>query len=67
MGSPRPDGRFRRPGHPAPAPAVSLRDEANEVIWARAYLLLLSDVPVFAIGEWFFGSLLDAPDRPGPA
>ena len=56
-----------RLGHPDPPPAVLLGERAKEVIWARAYLLVLNDVPVFAIREWFFGSVLDSLDRTGPA
>jgi chorismate-pyruvate lyase len=50
-----------------PAPAPTLRHASDEVIWARAYLLQLDEVPVFAIREWFFSSVLDPPDRPVPA
>ncbi len=53
--------------HPDPAPAVTVGDGANEVIWARAYLLLLDAVPVFAIREWFFDSVLAPVDQSGPA
>jgi chorismate-pyruvate lyase len=34
-----------------------------EVVWARAYRLLIDGAPVFAIGEWFFRTVLDALDR----
>ena len=43
-------------GHPESAPTGPVDDGADEVIWARAYLLLLDDLPVFAIREWFYGS-----------
>ncbi len=52
---------------PEQAPAVTVGDGANEVILARAYLLLLNDLPVFAIREWFFDAVLDLFDQPGPA
>jgi chorismate-pyruvate lyase len=35
----------------------------GEVVWSRAYQLLIDDVPVFSISEWFFRSVLDALDR----
>ena len=41
--------------------------ELDEVIWVRSYLLCRHDLPVFAIREWFFASVLDALDRHGPA
>jgi chorismate-pyruvate lyase len=31
-----------------------------EVVWARAYRLLIAGAPVFAIREWFFRTVLDA-------
>jgi chorismate-pyruvate lyase len=34
-----------------------------EIVWSRAYRLLIDDVPVFSICEWFFRSVLDALDR----
>lgn len=58
---------FPRPGLPDPAPAVVVDDGGDEVILVRATLLLLGDVPVFAIREWFFGSVLRPFDRSGPA
>ena len=56
-----------RPERPDPAPAGTVDEGDNEVIWARAYLLALDDLPAFAIREWFFGSVLDPFDRSGPA
>jgi len=52
-----------RPGLPALPPAITAGEPAAEVVWARAYVLLLDDHPVFAIREWFFRSVLDARDR----
>lgn len=52
-----------RPGLPALPPAITAGEPAAEVTWARAYVLLLDDLPVFAISEWFFRSVLDALDR----
>ncbi len=51
------------PEQPDPPPAASWRGRGAEIIWARAYVLLLNDLPVFAIGEWFFRSVLEALDR----
>jgi chorismate-pyruvate lyase len=53
-------------GPPEFSPTAPVDDGADEVIWARAYLLLLDAIPVFAIREWFYGSVLDPLDRPGP-
>jgi chorismate-pyruvate lyase len=53
------------PEQPNPPPAVTWRGLAAEIIWARAYVLLLNDVPVFAIQEWFFRSVLEALGRTG--
>jgi chorismate-pyruvate lyase len=36
---------------------------ASELVWARAYRLTVGDLPVFAIREWFFRSVLDALGR----
>jgi len=44
------------PPHPAPALAVS---DGSDIVWARAYRLLVDGAPVFAIREWFFRSVLD--------
>jgi chorismate-pyruvate lyase len=54
------------PRQPRAAPAVAVGDGTDEVIWARAYLLLLDDVPVFAIREWFYAAVFDPTGRPGP-
>jgi len=35
------------------------------IVWARAYRLMLGDMVVFAIREWFFRSVLEARDRLG--
>jgi chorismate-pyruvate lyase len=52
-----------RPGRPRLPPAVTAGDPAAEVVWVRAYLLLLDGLPVFAINEWFFRSVIEALDR----
>ena len=39
---------------------------ASEIIWFRSYCLPIDDLPVFAIREWFFRSVLDAVDRSTP-
>jgi len=56
------------PGPPLPEfpLAVSARGRTTEVVWSRAYVLLLDDAPVFGIREWFFRSVLDALDRCDP-
>jgi chorismate-pyruvate lyase len=36
---------------------------SSEVVWSRAYRLCIEGLPVFAIREWFFGSVLEALDR----
>jgi chorismate-pyruvate lyase len=55
------------PGHPDPPPVFTVGEQTSEVVWARAYLLLLDGDPVFVIREWFFRSVLDALDRSGRA
>jgi chorismate-pyruvate lyase len=35
----------------------------SEVVWSRAYRLIINELPVFAICEWFFRSVLEAMDR----
>jgi chorismate-pyruvate lyase len=52
-----------RPGLPALPPAITAGEPAAEVVWSRAYVLLLDDLPAFAIREWFFRSVLEARDR----
>jgi chorismate-pyruvate lyase len=54
------------PELPELPPATAAGDDTTEVVWARAYLLLLDDRPVFAIREWFFRSVLDVLDRARP-
>jgi chorismate-pyruvate lyase len=34
-----------------------------DVVWSRAYQLIIDERPVFAIREWFFRSVLEAMDR----
>jgi chorismate-pyruvate lyase len=36
---------------------------SSEVVWSRAYRLIIDELPVFAIREWFLGSVLEALDR----
>jgi chorismate-pyruvate lyase len=50
------------PPDPPPADAV-VTAGAAEIVWARAYRLLVDGAPVFAIREWFLGTVLDALDR----
>jgi chorismate-pyruvate lyase len=50
------------PPEPPPAAAVAPAGQA-EIVWARAYRLLIDGAPVFAIREWFFRTVLDALDR----
>lgn len=38
-------------------------DLASEIVWSRQYRLTIDGQPAFAIGEWFFRSVLDALDR----
>jgi chorismate-pyruvate lyase len=52
--------------HPTSASAVATGDRTDEVIWARGYLLLLDAVPVFAIREWFYATVLDPLDPLDP-
>jgi chorismate-pyruvate lyase len=52
--------------HSASAPASAVGDRTDEVIWARAYLLLLDAVPVFAIREWFYATVFHPLDPSGP-
>jgi chorismate-pyruvate lyase len=54
-------------GHPDPSRAFSLGEQTSEVVWARAYLLLLDGDSVFVIRERFFRAVLDALDRSGRA
>jgi chorismate--pyruvate lyase len=35
----------------------------SEVVWSRAYRLIIDERPVFVIREWFFRSVLEAMDR----
>jgi chorismate-pyruvate lyase len=45
-----------------PEPAATL---GSEVVWSRAYRLMIEGSPVFAIHEWFLHSVLDAFGRQG--
>ena len=36
---------------------------SSEIVWSRAYRLIIDGLPVFAIREWFFRSVLEALDR----
>jgi chorismate-pyruvate lyase len=36
---------------------------SSEVVWSRAYRLIIDELPVFAIREWFLVSVLEALDR----
>ncbi len=35
----------------------------SEIVWSRAYRLLVDELPVFAIREWFLRTVLQALDR----
>ena len=51
---------------PGPLGSDALRVMAgfrSEVVWSRAYRLVIDELPVFAIREWFFRSVLEAMDR----
>jgi chorismate-pyruvate lyase len=50
------------PPEPPPPAAVASAGQ-TEIVWARAYRLLIDGAPVFAIREWFFPTVLDAMDR----
>jgi chorismate-pyruvate lyase len=50
---------------PPPEPWRLGRDSGvpdTPVVWARAYRLMVDDLPAFAIREWFFRSVLEARD-----
>jgi chorismate-pyruvate lyase len=52
------------PEPPPPTDAVAVATAGtSEIVWARAYRLLVDGAPVFAIREWFLGTVLDALDR----
>jgi chorismate-pyruvate lyase len=40
-------------------------DLGSEIVWSRAYRLMIDGFPAFAIREWFLRSVLDALDRQG--
>jgi chorismate-pyruvate lyase len=53
---------------PQPGPIGShelsiITGSSCEVVWSRAYRLIIDELPVFAIREWFFRSLLEVRDR----
>jgi chorismate-pyruvate lyase len=60
-----------RPGRevlPQPDPARtdalgSIDGFSSEIVWSRAYRLSIDGLPIFAIREWFFRSVLQALDR----
>jgi len=54
-------GREPLPGCEARAPRPEVKLDA-EVVFARAYRLVIDGSPVFAIREWFLRSVLDALD-----
>jgi chorismate-pyruvate lyase len=51
------------PAPPYPVPARTAA-EGRDIVWARAYRLLVDGAPIFAIREWFFRPVLDALARP---
>jgi chorismate-pyruvate lyase len=51
------------PPEPLPPAAALATAGPAEIVWARAYRLLIAGAPVFAIREWFFRTVLDALDR----
>ena len=52
-----------QPG-PLGADALSTIDGfSSEIVWSRAYRLSIDGLPIFAIREWFFSSVLQALDR----
>lgn len=56
-----------RPERAAPPDGISIVPSAADVVWARAYRLLIDGLPVFVISEWFFRSVVEAfrASRPG--
>jgi chorismate-pyruvate lyase len=55
-----PVAREALPPPGAPPAAGLVTAGPTEVVWARAYRLLIGGAPVFAIREWFFRTVLDA-------
>lgn len=41
-------------------PAVPFGADTSEVVWSRAYRLLVDGTPTFAISEWFLRAVLEA-------
>jgi chorismate-pyruvate lyase len=50
----------------APPPLDAVAGTFGVVAWWRSYRLVVDDVPVFAIREWFFQSVLEAMTHQGP-
>ncbi len=49
------------PPHPVGGEArTTFSAFASQIVWSRAYRLLVDDRPLFAIREWFLRSVLDA-------
>jgi chorismate-pyruvate lyase len=49
-----------------PTAGSTVAAPASEVVWVRAYRLANDGLPVFAISEWFFRSVLHALERRRP-
>jgi chorismate-pyruvate lyase len=55
-----------RPERAGPPGGISIGASAADVVWARAYRLLMDGLPVFVIREWFFRSVVEALERRRP-
>jgi chorismate-pyruvate lyase len=55
-----------RPQRAGPPDGISIAASAADVVWARAYRLMIDGLPVFAISEWFFASVVEALECRGP-
>ncbi len=60
----REDTPSARPG--TPQALDGLAADASAIVWCRAYRLMIDDLPVFAICEWFFRSVQHAVERSTP-
>jgi chorismate-pyruvate lyase len=61
-----PVGAPEETGAPGWARSGEVGAEPVEIVWCRAYRLMVGGVAVFAITEWFCRSVLDALPRSGP-
>jgi chorismate-pyruvate lyase len=56
----KPLPRAEVPGMYGPTTVIDL---GSEIVWSRAYRLMIDGLPAFAIREWFLRSVLDALDQ----